>query len=111
MCSARGACTSPASPWPGTRSFVAGISADPIRGMQAGDNVEIDTPPGGRCEYRPTEDAYPDGAAYVRENSSDEVFVLTYAKVARCIALGIYDDQQPMNPGGIGLDLCGVPVG
>jgi len=83
----------------------------PIRGMQAGEGVEIDVPARGPCQYRPTEDAYPDGAAYWRDEYPEAMFIPAYAKVAQCIEIGIYGDEGVMNPGDIGLDLFGVPVG
>lgn len=83
----------------------------PIRGVEYGNNRVEDAPDGARCEYRPFADAYPDGAFYWLERNPDEYFSPGFAKVQQCVEHGRFEEWTPWNPGDIGLDLFGEPVG
>lgn len=83
----------------------------PIRGMEHGNNRVEDAPDGARCEYRAAAERYPDGAFYWLALQPDEHFIPAFAKVQQCVEYGRYEDWTPLNPGDIGLDLFGEPVG
>lgn len=97
----------------------------PLIGRESGDNLERNPETAGDCDYTRSEDPYPDGAVYYRgwqdheafpqpwseptvfDLPLDDAFYRHEAKVTECITIGLFGDDQPMNPGDIDLVLHG----